>query len=303
VEPADGESLMNDHQTRNSEITRLTQVVTDKLGTEGMVVVAVMALGFLVSVLNFVLGWRLPPIIIAVMLGSAVAALVHRFLGGIAAETTFAVGAVKLGGSMAALVGCAFFINSQLEKQTLNLDELFQPHYSEWLAISRQTSLPMELKVMGTTLRPPERPFETARLRLRREGSEFIVLASDGEFRLGRLTGEELRAAGLFSSLGRRLDPFVVTSRLPPDSAGVDLDPLPLKLSTRTYGGDFSRFVLIDSLGVEYEGGIFRNQTQFLEVGGGVYLVAVVEVNHQPAEGQRPYAKFAVGEVQLRVGS
>ncbi len=59
-----------------------------------------------------------PPILISVFLGIGVAAVVYRFLGGIASGTSFTDGALKVGGSLGALLATASFINSPLVQQT-----------------------------------------------------------------------------------------------------------------------------------------------------------------------------------------
>ena len=59
-----------------------------------------------------------PPIIISVFLGIGVAALAYRFLGGISSGSSFGDGALKVGGSLGALLAAASFINSPLVQQT-----------------------------------------------------------------------------------------------------------------------------------------------------------------------------------------
>ena len=53
------------------------------------------------------------PIVVAIFIATGIAALVYRFLGGIT-DTTFTIKSLKLGGTMAALLGSAFAINSAL---------------------------------------------------------------------------------------------------------------------------------------------------------------------------------------------
>lgn len=57
-----------------------------------------------------------PPIVISFLLATGIAALTYKFLGGIEGAS-FKVGALKLTGSLAALVGIAMIINSQLVHQ------------------------------------------------------------------------------------------------------------------------------------------------------------------------------------------
>lgn len=57
-----------------------------------------------------------PPALIAIFLGISVASLLYRFLGGVH-DATFAIGALKVTGSAAVLVGIAWWTNSQLNQQ------------------------------------------------------------------------------------------------------------------------------------------------------------------------------------------
>jgi hypothetical protein len=63
------------------------------------------------------LRYNLPPIVVSFLLATGLAALTYRYLGGIEG-TSFAIGALKLTGTLAALVGIAMLINSQLVSQT-----------------------------------------------------------------------------------------------------------------------------------------------------------------------------------------
>jgi hypothetical protein len=57
-----------------------------------------------------------PPIITSFLFSTGITALIYRFLGGIQG-TSYAVGALKLGGTAACLVGIALLMNPYLESQ------------------------------------------------------------------------------------------------------------------------------------------------------------------------------------------
>ena len=57
-----------------------------------------------------------PPIITSFLFSTGVTALIYRFLGGIQ-DTSYVVGALKLGGTGACLVGIALLINPYLESE------------------------------------------------------------------------------------------------------------------------------------------------------------------------------------------
>lgn len=55
----------------------------------------------------------MPSIVVSLLLATGVASLIYRFLGGIA-DSTFAIGALKLTGTAAFLVGMTWFVNSKM---------------------------------------------------------------------------------------------------------------------------------------------------------------------------------------------
>jgi len=83
-------------------------------------------IGFVGGVL-LLLYYKAPPIVVSFFLATGVAALVYKFLGGIQGAS-FAVGALKLGGTMAAIVGIALTVNyvlaSQVTFRLTNEDDL-----------------------------------------------------------------------------------------------------------------------------------------------------------------------------------
>lgn len=58
----------------------------------------------------------LPPVTVSILLATGLAALAYRYLGGIEGAS-FTVGALKLTGALAALIGIAWFINGKLTTQ------------------------------------------------------------------------------------------------------------------------------------------------------------------------------------------
>ena len=63
------------------------------------------------------LQYNVAPIVVSFLLATGLAALTYRYLGGIEG-TSFAIGALKLTGTLGALVGIALLINNQLVSQT-----------------------------------------------------------------------------------------------------------------------------------------------------------------------------------------
>lgn len=81
---------------------------------EKIVIVISLIIGFLGGIL--LIAFKFPPVIPSVFISMAISVLVYHFLGGIS-EAGFNMGPVKMGGSIAALIGCAFVINHLLDQQ------------------------------------------------------------------------------------------------------------------------------------------------------------------------------------------
>jgi len=86
-----------------------------KLTADDIVVITFAAIGLGGSI-ALVLWTTAPPIITSFLFTTGIAALIYRFLGGIQ-RASFSVGALKLGGTAAFLVGVALLINPYLESQ------------------------------------------------------------------------------------------------------------------------------------------------------------------------------------------
>jgi hypothetical protein len=84
------------------------------MSAEDIVAVCFAAFGVITGVL---LHKRAAPVVVSILLSTGIAALVYRFLGGIEG-TELTVGALKLTGTVAALMGLAIWINRSLVQQS-----------------------------------------------------------------------------------------------------------------------------------------------------------------------------------------
>jgi hypothetical protein len=78
-------------------------------------VAAIACLGF-GSAIFLPIRFTIPPIVISILLATGIAALAYRFLGGVSGAS-ITVGAAKLTGAVAVLVGVATFIHADLVKE------------------------------------------------------------------------------------------------------------------------------------------------------------------------------------------
>jgi len=274
------------------------------LSLQDGVILGLLLLGFIGTLFFYLFDVPLPPIVTAVLLAAAIAALVYRFLGGIAPTTSFAFGLFKISGTLAALIGCAYFINQALEQQTrYSLDRLFEPEAHRWFAVEKNTGRPLEIRVRGIGTLPLPAAEELADIRLTAEPQQegWIIRAKkEAALPLGILTEQELERIGASLNLAPQLQHFLVTDRLPPGTVNYSLEPLPFKLQVHEFSRDYSHYSLIDGDGeICHSGSIYRKQTEITRIAGKTYLIAVVEVNHQLVDNY-PYVKFAIGEIVVR---
>ena len=230
--------------------------------SEDIFIIIMTLLGFLGGALLYV--FKLPAIIIATFLGMGISSLVYRFLGGLN-QTAFQIGTLKLSGSIAALIGSIWFLNMQLADQ-INISEV---HHIPAL---RFEANPHHIKAISTV-----KPHAI----------------------LGTVAPSEISELSLFNDLSNTVHHFVVTDRLPPESEPVNLDPLPFSIKPQKYGGEYSRYDILDKDNkILHNGSIYRRQAETFRVKDYFYVISVVEVNHNPAPSANAYAKFAIGELR-----
>jgi hypothetical protein len=253
---------------------------------------------FLVVILNHIIGFDLPPLIISVSLAAAIAVLVFRFLGGIGPGTTFRMGVFKAGGSLGALIGSAFLFNAVLqdyEDGKVTLGNMFSPHWEQWIALDRVTGVPVKVDIKGLEESldvPVESPFRRLLLSIKTGG--VVVPESSQDFVLGVLNESELDE--LTHEI--KFDNFLVTDELKAGSSPIDLNPIPFRFTTKRYDKDYSRYALLDQAGNEiYNGSIKFRGAEFVTVSDAILMVAVVFVDHR--NNPDPTAKFAFGMIRL----
>lgn len=142
------------------------------------------------------LKYTVPPIEVAFLLATGLAALTYRYLGGIPAGTSFKVGALKLSGALAALVGIALLINYELVSQT--------PRFQVWEVrgqVTDEGGTPIQpLDVGDVILQPPP-----------------LQPSLEGKFKLDFYSWSDLEGKTVFPVLGVSHDGF--------NQHPIDLDP------------------------------------------------------------------------------
>lgn len=279
---------------------------------ENKVILTTILTGFIGGVLIYFL--KLPAIVVSIFLATGIAALVYRFLGG-TAGASMVMGTLKLSGSIAVLLGSAYFINGELVKQTKSSDDQersgpttvsFDPHRSNWVAVDKATGLPLQVKINETGNELPlasKTVFKDNRLQVKKNGNRLLIVPeSDSTFVFGNMEITQLNEVGFFDNL-TKTENFVVTDRLTLAEEN-NLTPLPFKIKTIGFANDFSHFQLINSKTdeVDLQNQIYRRSYIIEQVNNKTYLIWVVEVSHKAKdpddpESIGPYAKFAITEL------
>lgn len=269
---------------------------------ENIVILVALVVGFIGSILLYLLDVK--PILVSIFLGTGIASLIYRFLGGTTGNT-MQLGALKLTGTVAVLIGSSYFINKELSKQenesALNKVTTI-PNEENWIALNLDGEpINLKLQEVDQIIKKPEKsPWSNLPLSLEQVNDDKYKVLSSDDFDLGVLENSELDGAGLFSKI-EKTDLYVVTPRLKPFAKQFDLDPIPYKLATLRYGGDYSRLKLIDNNdSIVWSGSIYRKRFEIIELKEKSYFIGVVEVNHDFIELDSMYAKFAMAHIQLK---
>lgn len=276
-----------------------------KLNAEDIVIVVMGVIGFLGGALLYTL--KLPPIIVSVFIATGIASMVFRFLGGLKGAG-FNIGTLKLSGSIAALLGCIWFINGELSRQVgLSLNDMFQPLPGEWIAIDKREGTPISLDVLpaGEQISVPDDLsfLKNNQLSITELDRGRIQIAPEGssDFPLGFLYSYDLSEHAFFNRIN--LGKLIITSRLEAGGTeNVRLGNYGLYLRTNDYKQEHSYYSILDRQGnvVLAEHGIEGKGAEILSINGKKYLIGVVEVNHQI---EQPYAKFIFGEIEQKIVS
>jgi len=280
---------------------------------ENKVILIAIIVGFVGSIIIYLLS--LPAIMVSIFLATGIAALVYRFLGG-ATGASMVMGTLKLSGSIAVLLGSAYFINGELIKQSEGTGKVklgkisFNPHRSNWVAFDKSNGKPITVKINETDEElptPAKNIWKNNPLQLTKSGNRFLIVPeNDTSFTLGTIEVSSLGSSGFFSKL-EKTERFVVTERLNINQRDF-LAPFHFSIKPTAFANEFSRFQLIDKTSDEviYENQIYRRSYLIDQIQNKTYLIWVVEVKHQEKDpndehSSHPYVKFAITELSLKM--
>ena len=245
-------------------------------------------------------------IVTATFLASGVAMLVFRFLGGINADTSFGVGAFRVGGSLAALVGCAWFFNGEL--RSTDVDTMFEPSYTSWVPINRGTGEMVPLKVNGEALPFPNEgmlsPMESVDLTILEGGKVAPSVSRDQP--LGAIDSTDLKSVKLTIQRKDIYD-FTTSRYMHAQSGPYEIPGFPFKIHVGAFDHDESMITIFNEQGTEvFNSAIYRRDYKLFDNDGSVYLVGINQLDHdgyRNAKGDtvRPYVRLSMGNLSKSV--
>ena len=289
------------------------------LNAEDLVIVIAIVITLLLSPLLAAL-WFLekpiliPPPIISIFLGIAVSALLYRFLGGVH-NASFTVGALKVTGTAAILIGVAYWSNGQLEKYLpqktpeyphFDFEKDVSPDASGWYAVDLDTGKPVSINFRGHDQQhpaPAQNELDTLRqnrnLGLKRVDGQLLVYAKDSQHIVGLLAQQELNAQGYHNSDDIELRPYRVETFASVQESDINRN-LPFTVATNGFSEDYTRFILKSKQdgSTLLEDAILRRGAKIFKYQQKYYLISVVQVNHAP-ESIEPYAKIYIAEIMI----
>jgi len=230
------------------------------LNAEDLVIVIAIVITLLLSPLLAAL-WFLekpiliPPPIISIFLGIAVSALLYRFLGGVH-NASFTVGALKVTGTAAILIGVAYWSNGQLEKYLpqktpeyphFDFEKDVSPDASGWYAVDLDTGKPVSINFRGHDQQhpaPAQNELDMLRqnrnLGLKMVDDQLLVYAKDSQHIVGLLAQQELNTQGYHNSDDIELRPYRVETFASVQESDINRN-LPFTVATNGFSEDYTR--------------------------------------------------------------
>ncbi|NAX32661.1 hypothetical protein CAG63_21665, partial [Vibrio sp. V37_P2S8PM304] len=287
-----------------------------RLNAEDIVIVVIIVTTLLLALISTAL-WFLedpiliPPPIIAIFLGIAVAAVLYRFLGGVS-DATFKVGALRVTGAAAILIFVAWWADGKLEANKpmpavvpFDLTKHSIPEVATWFAVDKETGRPIKVTFppFNQTHEPPQMAEINGKRRknvlaLNKEGELIIVKSNESEGRvLGSVDVNEINKLDFYDTFSLQLKSYRVVSFGPNDKVDINKD-LPFILESRGFYDNYSNIYVIDKTTNEdvKELNMYLREAKVIEFLNRYYLISVVQVNHESSSVD-PYAKIYVAEI------
>ncbi len=227
----------------------------------------------------------------------ALSCVVYRFLGGIAQGTSFGMGFLKLGGSAAFILGCIWFLNTQVFVPRDNI-LVSMPHQTRWYPVRMDTGSPDTVIVLNEagvqdSFFISTRDFENLRNNefklVHQQGDRFQI--KNGSYVLGFATWtahtkpERIHEPDIFT-LYPFGDPREFRSTKYPFTISVEGGHFNVR---RKDTGDPACDDCSDRE-------VVRKKHVFFEMDGRQYLCFVLQANHQ-VEPERWYSQYLVGRL------
>jgi hypothetical protein len=270
----------------------------DKKNLEDLVLVILIAIGLLGCSFFFFRDDGKP--LSAFFAAFALSCIVYRFLGGIAQETSFQTGFLKLGGSAAFIIGAIWFLNTQVFVPRASI-LLSMPQQTRWYPVRMDTGSPDTVTILSETgvkdsFHVTERDVETLR------NNEY-TLDPDKGTRLYIKKGNIVLgfANATLSNTPKQIhepDIFTLYPNAEPREFATNKYPFKVVVD----GGSFHiRRVSDNAPACEdcTDREVVKKKHLFFEINGNQYLCFVLQANHL-VEQKEWYSQYLVGRVDFK---
>jgi len=278
--------------------------------TEKNVVIWLLIAGFLGGIGLYLA--KFPPIIVSLFFALAVATTIYHFVGGIASENQVTWKWFKISGSAAVFLVVMLLLNKQLSKVTPDVQSIFSPSITEWVAISENGS-PIKLEIKNIDVRgaksiePKQNLLKNNMLTLYQDGDRYNVAPENNKtFILGNLGQSVFTSLGFFQYVQSAKGILYRTEPLTSGTVAAPLrniftgQELPFRLTAGNYENSMSGYHLVDSNGRSiYDGELGVLQGEVVKLQNNYYLIFVLDANHTLAPDQN-YARFAAYQIDVK---
>lgn len=286
------------------------------LSAEDFVIIIIIVVTLILALISTMLWFidepiLVPPPIISIFLGIAVAALLYRFLGGVA-DASFRLGALRVGGAAAILIFVAWWANDKLAEYlpepTIESFDMYKhsvPSVTTWFAVDKDSGRP--IKLLFPKFNQAHEPPNIDEINNKRK-SKFLALNKNDEFIFvksfesdgqifGRLDKSQINKINYYNDFSLELNSYRVASFGSAQRIDINRE-LPFYLETRGFYSNYSQVYMIDKASNEdvYELNMYLRDSKIVKYRGHYYLISVVEVNHQNAPNDQ-FAKIYVAEI------
>lgn len=291
--------------SENLQSDEIRQSPVSKAQKDDVYLVPGIVILFVIVSLKYIVPWEIDTTVIAVMLSTAVSMVVYRFLGGIEASTQFSLGAIKFGGSLAALAGLFLLLDDKLEFAPRDLGTVFpETVNTRWVAVDERTAEPVDLiyNLTGVEkiLKRPEGVFDNNNLDILPTGK--VVSSIGAKTPLGHLDQKDLESLMIEPTQSNPFGPVnVLSERIYENDKSKWIENTPFQLTITDMNAGVTSFYLTSADDPTFKWPkTFSGHTADVAVLNGVpYMVLIYAFSHPRNNSDSSWSRFSFCRMNL----